>query len=120
MREHDPAPLAFAPPQPQQFQQLRREHRVAILAALALLDTQQHACRVDIVDLEMRDLGHPQASAIGDAERGLVLDAGCGFEQPCRFLHAQHVGQLAWMPDDHQCTRQIPSLQRHPEQKSQR
>jgi hypothetical protein len=120
MREHDPAPPSFAPPQPQQFQQLGREHRVAILAALALLDTQQHACRVDIVDLQMRDLGHAQARAVGDTERGLVLDARCRFEQPRRFLEAQHLGQLAGMPDDYQRTRQIPPLQRNQEQEPQR
>ena len=32
-------------------------------------------------DLQMRDLGHPQASAIGDAKRGLVLEARRGVEE---------------------------------------
>lgn len=95
MREHDPAPPAFAPPQPQQFQELRRQHRVAILAALALLDTKEHARRVDVIDLEMRDLGHAQACAIRNTEGGLVLEARCSFEQPPRFLHAEHIRQLA-------------------------
>lgn len=56
MRKHHPATPAFAPPQPQQFQQLRREHGVAILASFALFDADQHACAVDIIDLEVRDL----------------------------------------------------------------
>ena len=76
--------------------------------------------RVDVVDLEVRDLGHAQARAIGDTERGLVLDAWRRFEQPRRFLHAQHLGQLARIPGDHQRARQIPPLQRHREQEAQR
>ena len=69
----------------------------------------------------MRDLAHAQTRAISYAKRGLVLEAGCGFEQPSRFPpHAQHLGQLARVPDDHQRTRQIPPLQRHEEQEPQR
>lgn len=89
-------------------------------AKATLLDTEQHARRVDVVDLEVRDLGHTQARAIGDAERGLVLQAGCGFEQPSRFLHAEHIRQLAVIAGDHQGARQIPALQCHQEQEPQR
>lgn len=56
MGEHHPAPPAFAPPQPEQFQKLQREHSVAVPASLALFDADQHACRVDFVDLEVRNL----------------------------------------------------------------
>ena len=65
------------------------------LPALALLDPDQHALAVDIVDLEVRDLGDAQARAIGDAERRLVLDARRGLEQPGGLLDAQHLAQLA-------------------------
>ncbi|PWK75435.1 hypothetical protein C8K44_1031 [Aminobacter sp. AP02] len=95
MWEHHPALLAFAPPQPQQLQQLRREHGVAILAPLALLNADQHARAVDVVDLEMSDLGHTKTSAISGAERGLVLDAWCCFEQPRRFLLAPALAEAA-------------------------
>lgn len=61
-----------------------------------------------------------QTRAIGDTERGPVLDARRCFEQSRRFLHAQHVRQLAWMAHDHQHTCQIPPLQRHQEQEPQR
>jgi hypothetical protein len=86
----------------------------------ALLDPDQHACRVDIVDLEVRDLGDAKAGTIGDTERSLVLDARRRREQLCGFLDAQHFGQLARMPDNDQRPRQIPSLQRHREQEAQR
>lgn len=68
----------------------------------------------------MRDLGHTQARAIGDAERGLVLQARCSFEQPRRFLYAEHIRQLVMIAGDHQGTRQIPALQRHQKQEPQR
>ncbi len=72
-----PAPRpGLPPPGAQQVQEIRREHDVAVLAALALLDPDQHARRVDVGDLEMDDLRGAQAAAIGDAESRLVLQAG--------------------------------------------
>ena len=44
-------------------------------SSLALFDADQHAFAIDVVDLQVRHLGHAQARAIGDTERGLVLDA---------------------------------------------
>jgi hypothetical protein len=35
--------VALAPPQPEQLEQLRRQHGVTVLAALALLDSEQHS-----------------------------------------------------------------------------
>ena len=57
------------PPVAQQFEQLGREHHVAIPLPLALLDPQRHALAVDIRHLQVRDLGHAQARAVGDAQR---------------------------------------------------
>src|SRR3546814_86672 len=59
MREHHAPALALTPPHPQQLQQMRREHGVAIPPALALFHPQQHALAVDVVDLEVCDLRHP-------------------------------------------------------------
>ena len=93
VRQQDAAPLAFAPPQPQQFEQLRREHGITVLAPFTLLDPKQHPLAVDIVDLEVRDLRHAQARTVSDTEGGAALDARCR-EQLCHLLDAQHVGQL--------------------------
>ena len=41
----------------EQGQQPRREHHVAVLAALALADADDHALAVDVVDAEGHDLG---------------------------------------------------------------
>ena len=84
------------------------------LRALALFDADQHARAVDVIDLEMRDLGHAQAGAIGHAERRLVLDARCRLEQPRRLLDAQHLGQLAGMRVTTRRARQIPPLAASP------
>ena len=110
MGQHDAPLLALPPPQPQQLQQLGREHGVAILAPLALFDPDQRAGAVDIIDLEVRHLGDAQPGAIGDPERGLVFDARCRLEQPGRLLDAEHVRQLALIAGDHQGPRQIPPL----------
>lgn len=88
-------------------------------AAFALFYADQHAGAVDVVDLEVRHLGDAQAGAIGDPERGLILDAWCRLEQPGRLLDAEHVGQLALIAGNHQGPRQIPPLQRHVEQEAQ-
>src|SRR5437660_5079709 len=45
-RQQHAEPPAFPPPGAQQFEQLRRQHGVTILAALAALDPQQHALGV--------------------------------------------------------------------------
>lgn len=86
-----PAPRpGLPPPGAQQVQQVGREHDVTILAALALLDPDQHAGGVDIGDLEVDDLRGAQAAAIGDAERGLVLQAGAAVQQQRHLLGAEH------------------------------
>ena len=68
----------------------RREHDVAVPLPLALLDPKRHALAVDVGHLQRHDLGHPQARAIGVAERGLVLEARRSFEEARDFLLAQH------------------------------
>ncbi len=73
-QQHTAAP-ALCPPLAQQFEQLRRQHGVAVFAAFALLDPQQHAFGVDIADLERDHLGDAQPGAVGGAQRRLVLRA---------------------------------------------
>ncbi len=63
--EHLALRMGHAPPGAQALQQHRREHGVAILAALALLDAQRHALAVDVADLQADHLAGAQARAIG-------------------------------------------------------
>src|SRR6202049_4405748 len=89
LRPSDPVPVA------QKVEQHRGEHRLAILAALALLDAQHHPLRVDIGDLERNDLGDTQSGAIGDAQRRLVFDARRRLQKARNLLGAQNNRHLA-------------------------
>ena len=46
----------YEPPLSQEIEQVGREHDIAVLAALALLDPDQHAGAVDVCDFEVGDL----------------------------------------------------------------
>ena len=83
-RPGDPVPVA------QQVQKLRRQHREAILAPLALLDTQQHALAVDIGGLEGHHLHRAQAGAVGHAQRRL----GFGFGAASRSRNTSSDGRM--------------------------
>jgi protein-S-isoprenylcysteine O-methyltransferase Ste14 len=102
------------------LQQMGREHGVAVITALALLDTDQHALAVDIVDLERHDLRHPQARTIGDCKCRLVLRPRCCGEQADDLLLGEDRWQLACLPDDHQLARQIRPIKRRREEEAQR
>src|SRR5215211_8639329 len=74
---HDTLLTPDLPPLAQQSEQIAREHGVAILAALAALDPEQHALAVDIRDLEVGDFGDAQPRTISDRQRRLMLETGC-------------------------------------------
>ncbi len=97
------------PPLVQEKEEIRRQHGVAILAALAALDPDQHVLAVDIADLKAGDLGDAQPGAIGDRQRRLVLEAGCGLEQPRRLVPTQHDGQFARVGHLDQLARKVMS-----------
>ena len=108
------------PPLAQQREQVGRQHGIAVPPALAALDAQQHALAVDVGDLQRRDLGDAQARAIGDRERGLVLEAGGGVEQPGDLVAAQHHGQLARVRQPDELARQVGAVERLGEEEAQR
>jgi hypothetical protein len=55
-----------------------------------------------------------------DAERGLVLEVGRGFEEPRHLFLAQHDRRLARLGDDPQRANEVGPLQRHDEKEPQR
>ncbi len=87
---------------------------------LALLDPERHALAVDVGHLQVRDLGHAQARAIGDAERGLVLQAWSGFEEPDHLFLAQHDRRLARFVHGLQMPDEVGPFDRHVEEEPQR
>jgi hypothetical protein len=48
---------------PQFFEQVRAEHEIAVLAALAAANMHHHALAVDVRDFKIRQFGAPQSDA---------------------------------------------------------
>ena len=74
----------------QDRQELRRQHHVALLAALAVLDADHHPAAVDVGDPEAGDLRHAQPGRVGGRQRGAGLQARDGLEEPHHLVGAQH------------------------------
>ena len=112
---------ALEPPRPQQLQQLRREHRVPVLAPLALLDTDQHALGIDIADAQHHHLADAQARAVGDAQGRLILQAGagCRFQKTAHLLGREHARQLARVVHAGKMQGELRTAERHGEQEAQ-
>jgi len=99
------------PPLPQESEQIRGEHGIAIAPALAALDPKEHSLAVDAGDLQHRNLGDTQPRAIGDRERGLVLEARRCVEQPGDLIAAEHHGQPAWVRQTNEPARQVRAVE---------
>src|SRR5271156_3670659 len=94
------------PPLTQQFEQPRRQHGVAILAALALLDPQQHALGVDVADVERDHLGDAQPGAIGGGECVLYFGPGAAWSSSGTSSTLSTAGRRrGWRTDVSRCTR---------------
>src|SRR5512145_1299283 len=82
------------PPLPQQIEHLRREHDVAVLAALRLLHANDLLRAVDMLDLEPHHLAGAQAAAVAQTEHHASLEAVGNRQQPLRFIRAYHQWNL--------------------------
>src|SRR5271165_4605812 len=82
------------PPVPQQIEHLRREHDVAVLAALGLLDANDLLRAVDMLDLEPHHLAGAQTAAVAEAEHHASLETVGNRQQPLRFIRAYHQWNL--------------------------
>ena len=63
---------------PQEAQQRRREHDVAVLLSLALLDTEYHPGTVDIGDLQVTDFGDAQSRRREGGQDGPAFEPARG------------------------------------------
>src|ERR1700688_853013 len=90
----------FLPPGAQQFEQMRRQHHIAVLAAFALLDTDQHAFAVDVADLERDHPRGEQSRSVSHAHRRLVFEPRRGIQQPRHFFRAKNDRQLAGLMEE--------------------
>ena len=102
------------------FEQMRRQHDVAVFAALALLHADDHELAVNVADLERDHLGGAQTRPIGHAQRRLVLEPRRCIQQTHDLLRAQHHRQLARLMDERRVLDDGRSLERDPEKEPQR
>src|SRR6201995_395117 len=82
-------------PGAQQLKQMRRQHHVAVLVALALFDPDHHALAVDVGYLQRNHFGHAQSGPIGHTQCHLVFEPRCRIEKTCDFFRTQDDRQFA-------------------------
>src|SRR6478752_1213717 len=68
-------PPARLPPLPQQVERVGRQHDIAVLAALGLLDPDDLLRAVDVLDLQPDHFAGAQAAAIAETEQHAHLEA---------------------------------------------
>src|SRR5271169_1545403 len=107
------------PALPQQIERLGRQHDIAILATLGLLDPDDVLRPVDMLDLQPDYLAGTQAAAIAKAERHAGLEARGNGQQPTRLVRAHHLRNLLRLADVIDLGREVQPPQRHPEQEPQ-
>src|SRR6202163_2011410 len=93
---------------------------MAILAAFTLLHPEHHALGINIADLQRDHLHGAQTSAVGNAERRLMLRPGCGLQQAQHLFGREYARQLARLVDEHETARRLRSVERHLEEEPER
>jgi hypothetical protein len=111
------APRAVLPPEPQEAQDIGRQHHVAVLAPFCLDDADDVLGAVDIADLEPHHLAGAQATAVGQRQHGPQLDVRRHRQQAPDLVLAHHHRDLLRFLQVIDLGRQIVAPQRHPEQK---
>src|SRR6202049_1916627 len=110
---------ARLPPLPQQSERLGRQHDIAVLAALGLLDANDLLRAVDMLDLEPDHLAGAQPAAIAETEQCASLEAAGDGQQAPRLVLAHHQRDLLRLTDVIDLGGKIQSPQRHAEQEPQ-
>lgn len=130
LRIDRPAPVAAreqpvarphqAPVAAQDGQQLRRQHGIAVLGALALLDPDHHPAAVDIADLQPRRLRGSQPGGIRRGQRRAALKARHRLKKADNLVRTQNQWQLTRLARMGDALRQLAPPQRHPVEEAQR
>ena len=79
---------------PEHIEEFGRQHDIAVFAALALLDPDDHALAVDRGGREADGFGDPQAGRVTDGQNHAVLQIVHRAQEARHFLLAQHNRQL--------------------------
>src|SRR5437588_6756666 len=107
------------PPLPQQVEHLRREHDVAVLAALRLLHANDLLRAVDMLDLEPHYLAGAQSTAVAETEHHASLDTVGNRQQPLHFIRTYHQGNLLRCAQVIHLGGEVQTPQCHAEQEAQ-
>src|SRR6476619_6548278 len=111
--------MAHLPPLAQQVERLRRQHDIAVLAALGLLDPNDLLRSVDVLDLQPDHLAGAQAATIAETKQRADLEVVDDGEQSPRLVPAHHQRDLLGLADVIDLGRKIQSPQRHAKQEPQ-
>lgn len=86
------------PPHPpivaQDLQELGRQHHIAVLLALTLLDTDDHSLAVDIRGLQLHRFRNAQTGGIAGGQDGVVFEIGHAAEKVPYFIRTEDDRQL--------------------------
>src|SRR5260370_27407459 len=93
---------------------------MAILAAFALLHAEHHSLGINVADLQRDDLHGSQASAVGNAERRLVLGPRRGLQETQHLFGREHGWQFAWRVGEYEMPRCLRPVECHIEEESER
>jgi hypothetical protein len=99
---------------------LRREHDVAVLAALALLDPDHHPLAVDVGNLQENHFRHAQSGGIDRGQRGAAFEAWDRLQEANDLVGAQHDRKLARLTRIRDALRHRGLTERHPIEEPQR
>src|SRR6266581_1045162 len=110
---------ASLPPRPQQTEHLGRQHHVAVLAALGLLDANDILRLVDMLDLQPHHFAGAQTTAIAETEQCADLEVAGDGQQTPRLILAHHQRDLLRLADVINLGGQVQSPQRHAQQELQ-
>src|ERR1700738_3354742 len=112
-------PPARLPPLAQQVERVGRQHDIAVLAALGLLDPNDLLSAVDVLDLQPDHLAGAQAAAIAETEQHAHPEAARDREQAPGLVLAHHQRNLLRLTEVINLGRKIQSPQRHAKQEPQ-
>src|SRR4051812_18743803 len=84
----------FPPVGAQYDEEMRRQHDIAVAAALALINPDQHATAVDIGEFQTHYFRYAQPGRIGGHQRGAMLEVRHGREKLHHLLGTQDYRQL--------------------------
>src|SRR6516164_8723550 len=104
------------PPLPQQINHRRRQHDIAILAALGLLDTNDLLRAVDMLDLQPDHFAGTQAAPIAKTECHAGLEARGNGQHATRLVRTHHLRNLLRLADVINLGRELQPPQCHPQQ----